>query len=337
MKTKRLLKLLPVWLAVSAVIIIAGIILAALLGFNTAPDRAKSYSFEVRYDVSVAIDEEKVAALEKACDDAFAQAGVCPSDRQDGVDSTLNMTTITYIFNGTTDVAKLEGAKNALQGAFASTYPNADVRAEYHAVENIPDLYYEIEWRGAVALTVGAVVGLIYIGIRFGVGCALTGLCTAAHDALFTVAFFALTRIPVYAYAPLLFAAVAAVFSMALWLIQCMALRDAKKDPAGRGMEAAEAVGAAWEANWKKIVIIAAAGVAIFAVAGGIAAAGARLFLLPGMVPVAVAAYSSLLLGPSLHVPVKAAFDKLSANRKPRYFGKKKGDKSAEKTAGSDT
>ncbi len=328
MKTKRIYKLLPVWLAISAAVIIAGIILTCLLGFNTSPDRKKGYTVEVSYDVSVEIDPAKVEKLEGICDAALKDVGV--TDRQDGYDSTLDMTLISYILPADCSVEKLEAAQQAITTEAQTAFPDGNVRVAYHKIDNVSDIYYEPTWRGAVALTVGVVVGLIYIGFRFGVGCALTGLCLAAHDAVFTVALFAIARIPTYAYAPLLFATIAAVFSLVFWLLQCMKLRDAKKDPALRSLEAADAVAYAWEGSWKKIAILAAVSVAVFAVAGGVAAAGVRLFLLPAMLPVAVASYSSLLLAPALHIPVKTAFDKFSAKHKPRYFGKKKAEKPEE-------
>ena len=330
MKTKRPLKLLPVWLAVSAVIIIAGIILMCLLGFNTSPDRQKSYVFEVRYDVSVEISPEKVETFEDICDTALKDQHLSVIERHDGSDSTVDMTVISYILPADSATDALGFAKEQIEKQAEEKLPDAQISVEYHSLSMVEGLSDTATWRGAVALTVGALVGLIYIGFRFGVGSAVTGLCLAAHDAVFTLALFAIARIPTYAYAPLLFAAIAAVFSIAFWLIECMKLRDAKKDPALRSMEAAEAVSYAWEGSWKKIVILAAAGIAIFAVAGGIAAAGVRLFLLPAMLSVAVPVYSSLLLGPSLHIPVKAAFDKFAAKHKPRYFGKKKAEKAAE-------
>ncbi len=337
MKTKRPFKLLPVWLAISAAVIIAGIILMCILGFNTSPDREKSYLVEVRYDVSVQISPEKVEKLESICDGALG--GVKVLDENEGYDSTLDMAYLSYTLPADTSAEALTSVQDKITAdiAAAELLSGAEIRVESHAVESLGGLYYESIWRGAVALTVGVVVGLIYIGVRFGVGCAVTGLCLAAHDAAFTLSLFAITRIPTYFYAPLLFATIAAVFSLVFWLLHCMKLRDAKQDPALRSLDAADAVAYAWEGSWKKIVILAAAGIAIFAIAGGIAAAGVRLFLMPAVLPVAVAAYSSLLLGPSLHIPVKAAFDKFAAKHKPRYFGKKKAEKAAEAEADPST
>ncbi|MGN1077683.1 MAG: hypothetical protein ACI4ST_04135, partial [Candidatus Gallimonas sp.] len=70
-KKIRTVKLLPVWIAVSAVVIIAGIILFALMGFNNSADRPTAKTFEVTYGVSVDLNEEQKAELEKTCEDAF--------------------------------------------------------------------------------------------------------------------------------------------------------------------------------------------------------------------------------------------------------------------------
>ena len=46
-------KLLPIWAAISAVLIIAGIVLMALLGFNTALDQPEHKTFDVYYNLSL--------------------------------------------------------------------------------------------------------------------------------------------------------------------------------------------------------------------------------------------------------------------------------------------
>ena len=79
MSNKRL-NLLPVWAAVSAVIILAGIVLMALLGFNVALDRPESKVFDVHYNVVVDLNEESKASLERYCEQAFADAGIAYSD-----------------------------------------------------------------------------------------------------------------------------------------------------------------------------------------------------------------------------------------------------------------
>ena len=53
---------------------------------------------------------------------------------------------------------------------------------------------------------------------------------------------------------------------------------------------------------------------------------GAVLVFAEALIPVAVGLYSSMLLAPALHVPVKAHFDKLK-KKHARYEGKKKASK----------
>ena len=61
--SKKRLNLLPVWAAISAVIIIAGIVLMALLGFNEALGRPESKTFDVYYNVVVDLSEGRKSEL----------------------------------------------------------------------------------------------------------------------------------------------------------------------------------------------------------------------------------------------------------------------------------
>lgn len=329
--TKRPLKLLPVFAAISAVVIIAGVILMALLGFDLSPQRPRTYSFELRYDVSVQIDEAKSEKLETLCETTLEANGITINGRQDGDDLSLDMKYIKYELPITTDEKALSAAKTAIENAIAADeqLSEAIVSVDYHRAIYVGGLYDAATLRGSIAAAVGVVVGLIYLAVRFGVGNALTGCVLCAHDALVTLSLLAILRIPTYTYAPLLFAAAAAFCSLLFWVIHCAQLRDAKKDATLRNLTSAESVEYAWENSWKKILIIAAAGIFIFAVAGSVAAAGVRLALLPLMISVATAAYSTVLLGPALHVHVRKAFDKFASKHKPRYIGKKKAEKSS--------
>ena len=57
MMTKRLksLKLWPIFVAVSAVVILAGVILYALFGFNVSAEKPEYKTFEVQYNVVVGL------------------------------------------------------------------------------------------------------------------------------------------------------------------------------------------------------------------------------------------------------------------------------------------
>lgn len=332
-KRVRPVKLLPVWIAVSAVVIIAGIILFALLGFNYAAEQPASKTFELKYNV-VAVIEEKEDDLQKACEDAFAANGISYSGKTvtNKVDGSYLSETgdvlLQYTFKGDVSSEKLEAAKTAVAEKLAADFANVQTNVDFHVLEN--ESFHEASWRAAVAIAVGAVVVLIYIGIRFGVGCALTGLVACVHDVFFTLALLAIARIPLYAISPLLYAAIAAVVSLLLWMLQSAKMRENFKDPAYTALSAEEAVEESGKTALKPVLAVACTIAAVFVIFGAVAAAGVRTLVLPALIPVAAALYSSLLLAPALHVPVKSAFDRRKASRKQRYTGKKKAEKTEE-------
>ncbi|MDE5896323.1 MAG: hypothetical protein K2H43_00750 [Clostridia bacterium] len=333
--TKRPVKLLPVWVAISSVLIIAGIVLVALLGFNFSAERSNYKSIEVQYDVVTEISDGAVENLKSTCDGVFKtqKLSVSAFESVKEVDSNSGSetgnTVLVYTFNSGVSEQKLREAGAALIEAINAVKPeNSEVSVSVHVSEG--KVFTEAIWRGAVGLAVGAVVVLVYLGIRFGIGAALTGLTNCAHDVLVTLAIFAIARIPVYAFAPLLFAAVAAVVSLLLWMIQCIKMRENFKDPSYASLSAEDAVEQSSKTARKYVLGVAISFGAILVVCGGIATAGVRLFLLPALLPVAVATYSAMLFGPALHVHVKAAFDKLKSKRKARYVGKAKAEKPKE-------
>lgn len=343
MNNKRL-NLLPVWAAISAVIIIAGIVLMALLGFNDSLDRPESKNFDVYYNVVVDLSEERKATLEGYCEDAFAAQGIAyeekttlsgqtdpVSQNQSSFTGTGNDFVLRYTFSADVSDEALAAAKAAVE---ANIGGNQEFSPDYNGAETFVS-YYTLElqamnesvWRGAIAVAVGAIVALIYVAIRFGMGCALTGLVACVNDAFLTLSVFAIARIPVYTFAPMLYAAIAAVASAVFWLIRCMKLREDAKDPAAGTFSAEESVANACAATDKPVWLAAGLTLAVIAVcAACTAVTGAAAVFAGALIPVAAGLYSSMLLAPSLHVKVKAHFDKLR-KKHVRYEGKKKGAK----------
>lgn len=314
-------KLMPVWLAVSAAIIIAGIVLYCLFGFNAQAEYPTAKRFEVSYDTVVTIGENTEEELQKLCEDTFAQNGLKVRHKQ-----TYEVTgggVLEYTFDGDASKEALQKAQTAVTEALQAAdgiYADADTFVTVHTSEN--NAFTEASWRGAIAIAFGCVVALVYLGIRFGVASAVTGLIACAHDVLFTLSLFAICRIPVYAYAPLLFAAIAAALSLILWTVQCMKMRENFKDPAYFAMTVPQAVeessGTALKTEIGMVCVLAVA----FALFGGLATSGVRLFFLPALIPVAVSAYSSLALAPAIHGHIKKKVA-VSAKKK-RYEGAKK-------------
>lgn len=336
--TKRFhtVKLLPVWLSVSGVIILAGIILFALLGFNFSANMPSSKTFEVVYDTPVLVEEDeagtpKTEILKARCEKEFEKLGLTAESSR--TYEITNGGVLEFTFAGGASEEKLAQAKEAVEAAFTSMEANGIwedceifVSVHTHGLQN----YSDAQWRGAVALVVGAIVALVYIGVRFGIGGALTGLTVCVHDAFFTLAVLAICRIPLTAYAPLLYAAIAAVLSLILWGVQLFKMRENFKDPAYRELTAAEAVEESGASAWKIILGISVSLAVVFALTGGLAAAGVRAVLLPALIAVAASTYSSLLLAPAVHAHVKNGFDRMAVKRKRYDRGKSKKEKVSE-------
>lgn len=330
--TKRLrsLKLWPLFVAVSAVVILAGIILYALLGFNTSPEKPEYKTFEVQYDV-VAVINQKEEDVQKICEESFTANGLTFDSKEvfeevAGSMQTTSAKRLVYEFKASASDEALAKAKAAAEENLvfkdAEGNPLFEKTVTVNTVKG--QTFYEASWRAAVAIAVGAVVVLVYMGFRFGWASALSGLVGMVNATFFTLGFFVITRIPVFAVAPLLYAAIAAISFTLLWLLHCMKMRDNFKDPDFGKFAADEAVAESLKTSDKFVYITAGAlGIAVLLV-GAIATAGVRLLALPALVAVAVSLYSASLLAPSVHIYCKRAFDKIKKNKTPKYSGKKK-------------
>lgn len=340
MSNKRL-NLLPVWAAISAVIIIAGIVLMALLGFNESLDRPDSKTFDVYYNVVVDLDAGRKAALERYSEDAFADAGIeyenketlegqsAPvSQSQGAFTETGNDFLLRYTFSADVSDETLAAVKAAVEARIDGDETFLSPAETFVSYDTLTlQSMNEAMWRGAVAVAVAAIVALIYVAIRFGMGCALTGLVACVNDAFLTLAIFAIARIPVYAFAPMLYAAIAAVASAVFWLIRCMKLRDDAKDPAANALSAEEAVAGACKATDKTVWLAAGITLVMIAVCAACTVTTGAVFVFAGaLVSVAAGLYSSMLLAPALHVRIKAHFDRMK-KKHARYEGKKKSAK----------
>lgn len=304
--TKRFqtVKLMPVWIAISAVILVAGIVLFAIFGFNNAAEVPNAKSVEVSYDTVVTIGETTEADLQTLCENAFETNGLSVKNKR--VYEVTGGGVVEYFFTADADVEKLNAAAEVIRNGLMDAngaYADADTFVTVHSAEDV--VFTESLWRGAVAIACGCVVALVYLAIRFGVKSAFTGLLGCVHNVFVTLALFAICRIPVLHYAPLLFGAIAMAISLILWTVQCMKMRENFKDPAFRTMMSADAVEESSATAFKTMIALVVAIAVVFAMFGGLAAPAVRLVFLCALIPVAVGAYSSLALLPSVHGHMK--------------------------------
>lgn len=323
-------KKLPLFAALSVLVIIVGIVLYALFGFHYTT--ANVSSVEIRYDAIVTINEQE-DELETFCEDTFSAQGLKVKEKRESLQRDLNSIgetgdkRIVYKFSANTTKDVLSRAASAIQSGAEGRFGDAEIYVTFHIEEDTR--FYEAAWRGAIALAVAAIVALVYLGFRYGVACAVSGLCAVCNDALLTLALLAIVRIPVYPYVPLLFAGLAAVFTLILWVTQCAKLRACSKDPSFAALSAEEAVSESCRSSMKRMLALIGSFAGALIVLGAVASAGVRLFFLPALLPLAVSVYSSLLLAPAILIPLKSRIDRMKATKK-RYAGKKKAETALE-------
>ena len=346
--TKRIrpAKLWYIWAAVSAVFILAGVVLFALLGFNASLEVPSYSTFEISYEVRVGVaKQEKV--VQELCESALKANQISWSKVKSGSESDkevggnyfdeTGVTRIVYTLKGNVTAEQRAAAKTAAQenirvgvsNGFLASGLDKSISVGFHDYKN--QTIGGAGWRAAVGIAVGAVVVLIYMGVRFGVGAALTGLTVFVHDVVLSLSLFAIFRIPVFLIGPLLVGAVAGIMSLLLWLIQCMKMRENFKDESYAEYTALEAVEHSAKSAFKTVVVTAGAFagvICVLGVVGAIASVGLCAMVLPLLISVAVPVYGSLIVGPSVHVHVKKAFDKRKAKKQASgYKGRKWGKK----------
>ncbi len=313
----KTVKLLPVWAAVSSALIVAGLILFLLLGFNVSPEYKQAKRVEVKYDTVVTIAENAEEDLRTICETAFDQKGVRYGEVRFYEETGGGV--LEYTFADTVSKDDLNAAKETVESALAEKYPDADAFVTVH--ETKAESFYQADWRGAVALAVGCVVALVYLGVRFGVSSAATGLIACAHDVLLSLALFAILRIPVYADTPLLIGGIAAVLSLIFWTVVCAKMRSNFRTPDYFGLSVSEAVEQSLGTSVAPVLGAALVPALAFVVFGALATPGVRLFFLPALIPVAVCIYSSLVLAPAVHALMRKTVGPVKKNK--RYEGAK--------------
>lgn len=314
-------KKLTLFAALSVLIIAAGAVLYALFGFQSTTKSVAS--IEVVYDAIVTINEEE-DRLEQVCEDAFSAQGLKIKEKRTSLARDLNSIgetgdrRLVYRFSANSSETSLASAVTAISSA---SFGDAEIYAEYHIEEDVK--FYEGVWRGALAIITAAVVALVYLGFRYGAASALSALFAVLDGSLLSAALFAIVRIPVYPYVPVLFAALGGIFTLLLWIAICAKIRALSKDPSSATLSAEEKVKEGCRAARRQVLFLAIGFAAAFVVLGAVAAAGTRLFFLPALLPLAVSLFAAMIFAPCILAPLKDKFDSAKAKRK-RYSGKKK-------------
>lgn len=322
MKTIGKLKL---WTLLGVVLIVAGIVIAAVFGFN-ADTTASDYK-----TLSVKLDSYETGArverIDEICTGEIDKAGltVLYSQKNEFSNSSCEML---YVFSEDVTTEKLDALKNAVSavletesepGVLYNTFVYATAGDEVVS-SVLPEGYL---WRAALAAAVALVLEFVYVSVRYKLNMGVTATVSSLMAVLLTVALTALVRIPVttsVAYA----AAFAMLYSMATGLVIFSRMRSAFKSDEYKEKSAEEAIASSVPA--KGILFFAAACAVALVLVGAIATAAVRWFAVTAFLGLLAATFSSLLFLPAMYLPLKKSADKKAALR-ARYDYKKESAK----------
>ena len=306
------------WTIISAVLIVVGIVIACVFGFNPAVDMASVKTVTVEYPYVA-----KVETLESVCETSFADSGVKYLDKKVAGSYTGE---VVYYFdlNADTESAVVELQKDLDEamkegGALSGS---ALIKARTNKETFQEGLTDGFALRAGIALAVFAVAAFVYVALRYKLSAGITMTATMLVAIGLTVSLTALTRIPVSAS----FAAaalVAGLASVVMALITFNRFRDNAKDKEKeKDKTSYEKVLAA--VDTKKVLILAAALTLALVLLGAIVPT-ARWFALAAFVGVVAATFAGWIFAPSLLVVLDKA---IKPSNKPLFKAKKKDKKS---------
>ena len=305
--------------AVLSAILVAGIILCAVLGFNSSIKDTKNITVSVD-NYYYAVDGDKIKG---AASEVFGAAGVKADDVNVADKGELGVE-IVYVFDKDTNEDILVKAADDLTKKLLAEYPDATPSAEYQDVNVIATMAKNYVVRGLIALAIFAVASIIYVWIRYQLFAALYMLGGNLLSLGLTTAIIALTRVPVM---PSVAAALAAsvLFSAVATLMFFNRLRAAQKEDNAADKSAEEVVSSS--IAWKETTVFAGLMTAALLVMICVGRAAIVWFSLSAMIGVHVAAFISLVYVPVMFVPAKKLADKIAAEKATTYKGAKKGEK----------
>ena len=340
--TNKIAGKFKIFLPVALLILVAGIVLAAIFGMNTSPEYGSEKTLKIH--VNSYYSEERVNAVETACAKVFSDKSVDESYKRVERSASANDYTIVYSFKGdfsneklnelrTEVAAKLTGENGALNGIDEDL---VSVSASSSVPHTARSAHFIL--RAAIAGGVLLVAVFVYTAIRHklagGVIAAAITLVTLALTTALTV----IVRVPVSstcANALFLSTVLGAVYGVAV----AGKMRKAETNEENEGLSAKEIV--AKEMPEKPLLIATCALAVGIVLIGAMGISPVQWLSLIALLGLASAYFTAGILFPSIYPPI---FEKLQKKRaaKRRYDYKKTknakpADGQAKKDGGTDS
>ena len=313
------------WTVVSAIIVAAGIIVAAIFGFNADYTASDVKTMTVKLDSYVSVSDVKTEKVKDICESALEKAGLKDAYTMDG--ETSGGGELVYVFSAKTDDKKLAEVKTAVESALETATADSGELAgailyvTANSERAAATLAAGYLWRAALAGAVVLLAEFIYIAVRYKLNMGAAAAVSSLTGTLLTVALVALVRLPVTA--ALAYAgAFALLYTTVTSMLALNKMRENFKTDEYKEKSADEAIVSSLPV--KTILAFAAVSAVALVLVGAIAVASVRWFAIAALIGVLAGTFASLIFMPAIYLPLKKLSDKRAAER-ARYDYKKSG------------
>lgn len=326
-----------IWSLIAAVLLVAGIVVGAVFGFNAATTADSVNTLTVRmesYNSTAAVARIEEITNAKLGEKYLKEKYTIDVEISDG-----KVHEYVYTFDSKTSVKTLNEVKENVKTAFEAEKTNAEsalynafVYVTVNEAEAVATLASGFVWRGFLAGAVLAVLVFAYSAIRhkFHLGL-LTGGATLLGGGL-TIALIALLRIPSTASVSYAIA-FSMLYAAAVAMLFASHVKDGFDAPENEGKDVKEKTLGCVPAPLTGL--FAATLLVALVLVGAIAVTPVSWLAVAAILGLVASTFVTLMLLPSVYVPVRTALNK-RAEKRARY-DYKKGAKKAAKAEKSET
>ncbi len=311
----RITNKLPLWLAIPAVLIVAGLVLFFVLGFQPSATIADSKSLVITHDSYVNISEDLQDRFLDVCRGEIDEAGLQFIDVD--VAETETGGQAEFRFSPETENGTLETLKTNILAALAADEELQRGLYDGTLHDNVSQYANDYIWRAAISGAVALVIAFVYVAVRYRFSMGLSALIGGIADVALMLALVLILRIPVTT--TLAAAAILAVlYSVLVSCVTFGKMRSLLKSEEYASMPSADAMESAAHAAVRPVLVIGIAAAVIFALLSAFCGAAVRAFTLPVVCAVAASTFSGTLLTPSLAAAFRTCGDKMRAKREEK-------------------
>lgn len=309
---------LPFWLAVWAVIIIAGLAILLIPGlrFNMAANVSDNHSLTVRYDALPTLNDDLEQELRDICLDAFEE------NKVNYIDYDIRETSAggEMEFKVATDVSDdaLKTVGESVKTALAASETLKTVVCSYEISYNETYLPYNYIGRAVLSASIILLVAAVYVFIRYNLSMGLATLIAGFGDVLVMLGLTLIFRVPVTS--SLAVAAIlAALYSVLCSLVKFSGMRPLMKSEEYADFTPTEAVENSNARTVKSLLILGGISLVFFLALGAVAFLMSGItvlsFAISGALAVLASMFSSNLLSPALVAVFKEKGKKIKEKR----------------------